>query len=73
MEPLVIGIWSRVDVEEFHEKAVNLLCIQDATVNIATNHKRDRKIHYYAYTLYDQSVKIESVPFLEILTDCLNE
>ena len=73
MEPLVIGIWSRVDVEKFHKKAVNLPCIQDGTASIATNQKRDREIHYYAYTLYDQSLKIELVPFLEILTDCLDE
>ena len=53
--------------------AANLSCIQDATVSIATNQKRDREIHYYAYTLYDQSVKIESVLFLEILADCLDE
>ena len=73
MEPLVIGIWCRVDVKEFHKKAANLPCIQDATASIATNQERDRAIHYYAYTLYDQSVKIEPVPFLEILTDCLDE
>ena len=73
MEALVTGICSRVDVEEFHKKAANLSCIQDATVSIATNQKRDREIHYYAYTLYDQSVKIESVLFLEILADCLDE
>ena len=53
--------------------AANLSCIQDATVSITTNQKRDRKIHYYAYTLYDQSVKIESILFLEILADCLDE
>ena len=51
MKPLVIGIWSRVHVEEFHKKAANLPCIQDATASIATNQKRDREIHYYAYTL----------------------
>ena len=45
MKPLVIGIWSRVDVEEFHKKAVNLPCIQDATASIATTQKRDREIH----------------------------
>ena len=73
MEPLVIGIWSRVDVEEFHKKSVNLPSIQDPTASIATTQKRDREIHYYAYALYDQSVKIELVPFLKILTDCLDE
>ena len=73
MEPLAIGILSRVDVEEFHKRVVNIPCIQDATASISTNQKRDGEIHYYAYTLYDQSVKIETVPFLEILTDCLNE
>ena len=65
IEPLVIGIWSRVDAEEFHNKAANLPFIQDATASIATNQKRD--------ILYDQSVKTEPVPFLEILTDCLDE
>ena len=65
MEPLVIGIWSRVDVEEFHNRAVNLPCIQDATASLATNQKRDRVIYYYAYTLYHQSLKIEPVPVLE--------
>ena len=35
MEPVVIGIWSRVDVEEFHKKAANLPCIQDAIASIA--------------------------------------
>ena len=73
MEPLAIGILSRVDVAEFHKRVVNLPCIQDATTSIATSQKRDGEIHYYAYTLHDQSVKIETVPFLEILTDCLNE
>ena len=73
MEPLVIDIWFRVDVEEFHKKVANLPCIQDATASIATAQKMGREIHYYAYTLYNQSVKIEPVPFLEILTDCLDE
>ena len=73
MEPLVIGIWSRVDVEEFRKKAVHLPCIQDATASIATNQKRDREIHYCAYKLCDQSVKIEPVHFLKILTDFLDE
>ena len=73
MEPLVIGIWSRVDVEEFRKKAVHLPCIQDATASIATNQKRDKEIHYCAYKLCDQSVKIEPVHFLKILTDFLDE
>ena len=45
MERLVIGIWPRADVEEFHKKAVNLPCIQDGTASIATTQKMDRKIH----------------------------
>ena len=30
-------------------------------------------MHYYAYRLCDQSVKIDPVPFLKILTDCLDK
>ena len=67
MKPLVISIWSRVDVEELRKKAVHLPCIQDATASIATNQKRDREIHYRAYKLCDQSVKIEPAHFLKIL------
>ena len=59
MEPLVIAIWSRVYVEERHKKATNLPSIQDATSSIASNQKMSIEIHYYAYALYDQSVKIE--------------
>ena len=39
MEPVVIGIWSRVDVEEFHKNAANLPCIQDAIASIAIRSK----------------------------------
>ena len=73
IEPLVIGIWSRKDIEEFHKKAINLPCIQDATASLATKKLFEKEIHYYAYALYDSMVKTEPIPFLEILTNCLDE
>ena len=73
IETLVIGIWPRKDVEEFHKKAINLPCFQDATASLATKKQFEKEIHYYAYTLYDSMVKTEPIPFIEILTNCLDE
>ena len=72
IEPLVIGIWSCKGVEKLHKRVINLPRIQVTTASLVTKNQLDKEIHYYGYTLDDSVVKIELIPFLEILTNCLD-
>lgn len=43
IEPLVIGIWWRKDVEKLHKKTNILPCIQDAIASLVTKKQFEKK------------------------------
>ena len=70
--PLLIGLWTQQDIDLFHELESVHSLVADATSNIAVK-LCEKRIFYFAFVIYNRTVKTEPVPILEVLTDCPGE
>ena len=70
--PLLIGLWTRQDIELFYKLGSVHSLIADATANITVKLCK-KQIFYFAFVIYNWTVKTEQVPILELLIDCPDE
>ena len=60
------------DIELFHKLGSVHLLIAEATSDIAGK-LCEKRIFYFAFVIYNRTVKLEPVPILEVLVDCSDE
>ena len=69
---LLIGLWTQQDIELFYELGSVHSLVADATTNVAVK-LCEKRIFYFAFVIYNKTIKTEPVPILEVLTDCPDE
>ena len=70
--PLPIGLWTQQDIDLFYELGGEHSLVADAASNIAVK-LCEKQIFYFAFVIYNRTVKTKPVPILEVLTDCPDE
>ena len=63
-----IGMWSKADVEMFHERCKAFPIIIDVTCGIVAS-VNDRRIFYFLMINGNDQVKTEPMPVFQVLTD----
>ena len=72
IQPFIVGLWTEVDVEYFHQHAKDVVSMLDATGSIASK-VNGKMVLCYTILSADTIKKLKPLPLMEILTNSYDE